>query len=81
MDPVAERDAYRRLQRLAHDKQLGVVVISHSLGVAARYADELLWLDAEGQKVRHGAPDDVLADEAFREQYGDVHVAHAPEAA
>ena len=80
MDPVAERDAYRRLARLAHEKQLAVVVISHSLGVAARFADELLWLDAEGQKVRHGAPEDVLADEDFREQYGDVHVTHAPEA-
>jgi zinc transport system ATP-binding protein len=80
MDPVAERDAYRRLSRLAHEKQLAVVVISHSLGVAARFADELLWLDAEGQKVRHASPDEVLADEDFREQYGDVHVAHAPEA-
>ncbi len=80
MDPVAERDAYRRLARLAHEKHLAVVVISHSLGVAARFADELLWLDSEGQKVRHGTPDEVLADEDFREQYGDVHVAHAPEA-
>jgi zinc transport system ATP-binding protein len=80
MDPVAERDAYRRLQRLAHEKQLAVVVISHSLGVAARFADELLWLDAEGQKVRHGAPEVVLADDDFREQYGDVHVTHAHEA-
>jgi len=81
MDPVAERDAYRRLARMAHEKHLAVVVISHSLGVAARFADELLWLDSEGQQVRHGAPDEVLADEAFREQYGDVHVVHAPEVA
>jgi zinc transport system ATP-binding protein len=80
MDPVAEREAYKRLARLAHEKNRAVVVISHSLGVAARYADDLLWLDAEGQKVRHGAPEDVLADEDFREQYGDVHVTHAVEA-
>jgi zinc transport system ATP-binding protein len=81
MDPVAEREAYQRLARLAHEKQRAVVVISHSLGVAARYADDLLWLDGEGQRVRHGAPAEVLADPDFCEQYGDVHVTHAPEAA
>ncbi len=80
MDPVAERDAYRRLARLAHERRLAVVVISHALGVAARFADELLWLDREGQHVLHGTPDEVLADPAFREQYGEVHVTHAPEA-
>jgi zinc transport system ATP-binding protein len=80
MDPVSERDAYRRLAELAHARGLGVVVVSHALGVAARYADELMWLDREGGHVVHGAPEQVMAHPAFQAQYGEVHVAHAPAA-
>lgn len=80
MDPVAEREAYARLARLAHERGLAVVVISHTLDVAARHADELLWLDREGQNVVHGAPPEVLHHPAFLEQYGEVHLGHGASA-
>jgi zinc transport system ATP-binding protein len=69
MDPVSERDAYRRLAELAHAGR-AVVVVSHALGPALRFADDLLWLDREGPHVVHGPPAEVVAHAGFRAQYG-----------
>jgi zinc transport system ATP-binding protein len=76
MDPVAERAAYKRLSVQARDRGLAVVVISHSLGIAAEVADELVWLDREGGHVVHGTPAEVLAHPALCDLYGEVHIAH-----
>lgn len=72
MDPVAEREAYARLRRLAHEHGLGVVVISHAVGAAARVADELLWMDRELGLVVHGPTAEVLAHPELVAQYGEV---------
>jgi iron complex transport system ATP-binding protein len=46
-----------------------VVVVLHDLGLAARFCDRLLLLDA-GRLVADGAPADVLTDEALARVYG-----------
>jgi len=74
MDPVAERHTYARLGRLAHEHGKAVVVIAHAVGVVARAADELLWLDRDGGHVVHGPPADVLGNDAFCALFGEVHV-------
>jgi ABC-type Mn2+/Zn2+ transport system ATPase subunit len=72
MDPVAERDAYARLARLAHERDVAVVVISHAVGTLVRACDDLLWLD-RGQVIS-GPPEEVVAHPEFRRLYGEIHV-------
>ena len=81
-DSRSELDAsgVRPLQRHFNGLQLaaslpasdsGLVVVSHYLEVAVRYADHVLFLDREGQIALHGPPDEVFADGSFLARYGD----------
>ena len=71
MDVVAEGEALARLDALRRERGIGLVVVSHFLKVAARYADRVLFFDREGQIVIHGSPDEIFANESFLARYGD----------
>jgi iron complex transport system ATP-binding protein len=60
LDPRYQIDAMRLLRRIADDGAL-VVVVSHELGLAARFADNVLVL-ADGRLVIQGTPHDALAE-------------------
>jgi zinc transport system ATP-binding protein len=73
MDVGAERDAYERLAALAHDRGLGVVIVTHTLSVAARHADRVLFLDA-GERDQGvaavGTPAEIGDHPLFRRYFG-----------
>ncbi len=69
LDVRHQVDAFRLLRQLARERGLGVGVVTHDLGLAARYADDVALL-AGGRLVRHGAPLDVMRAEALSEVYG-----------
>ena len=71
MDVVAEGEALSRLEELRRERTIGLVVVSHYLEVAARYADRVLFLDREGQIAIHGPPAEIFASEGFLARYGD----------
>jgi len=57
------------VRRLAKEKGLMVVLVSHDLDLAARYSDRLLLL-RDGRVFSTGAPKEVLTVENIREVYG-----------
>jgi iron complex transport system ATP-binding protein len=60
LDPRHQIDAMRLLRRIADDGAL-VIVVSHDLGLAARFADSMLVL-SQGQLIMQGTPHDALSD-------------------
>jgi iron complex transport system ATP-binding protein len=78
LDPRYQIDVMRLLHAAAERGTL-VIVVTHDLGLAARFADIVLVL-SDGRLVAQGSPAQALSDqvlsgvfgvEAFRTQYGD----------
>jgi len=67
LDPRYQLDVMRTL-RAAADAGTLVVVVTHDLGLAARFADSVLVL-ADGRIVAHGAPDRALSDRIMAEVF------------
>lgn len=65
MDVVAEREALGLLERLRRERGTAVLVVSHFLAVARRFADHAILLDRDLGVVVVGTPDDVFKHEAF----------------
>jgi zinc transport system ATP-binding protein len=77
MDAVAEEEATAHLARLAHERGLSIVVISHVLGLAARLADEVVFLDRDDGVIVNGPPAEVFAHQSFKRQFGAVEARRA----
>jgi zinc transport system ATP-binding protein len=74
MDAVAEEEAIAHLAALARERGIAIVVITHVLGLAGRFADEVVYLDRHDGVVVCGPPREVFANPSFRRQFGeDVH--------
>src|SRR5690606_23969259 len=54
-------DLYRLLRRLARDRQIGVIMASHDLNLAATHADRALVLKS-GRVLASGATRDVMTE-------------------
>jgi len=74
MDAVAEENATAHLARLAHERNMAIVVISHVLGLASRLADEIVFLDRDDAVVVNGPPKEVFGHPSFRRQFGVLEV-------
>ncbi len=62
LDLQHEMGLFELVLGLVHTQGLGVVMITHDLNLAARFADSLLLLDG-GRPVAAGAPGDVLTQQ------------------
>jgi iron complex transport system ATP-binding protein len=67
LDPRYQIDAMRLLRRIANDGAL-VIVVSHELGLAARFADSVMVL-SQGRLVVHGTPHEALNDTVLAETF------------
>jgi zinc transport system ATP-binding protein len=76
MDAVAEEEAIGHLAGLARGRGLAVVMISHELALASRFADEVVFLDRDDGVVVNGPPPVVFAHPSFRRQFGALEVHH-----
>ncbi|MFH1812485.1 MAG: metal ABC transporter ATP-binding protein [Pseudomonadota bacterium] len=65
MDVRAEEETLQLIDRLRRQYNMGVVIVSHFLGVAARYAEHVMLVDKEHQSVRVGPPAEVLSHVDF----------------
>jgi zinc transport system ATP-binding protein len=74
MDAVAERRTLEQLARLARERHIAVVVVSHALEVPAEFADRVLFLDREGGEVIVGDTRTVFSHPAFRRRFGEAVV-------
>ena len=67
LDPRHQLDVMKTL-RAAADKGALVIVVTHDLGLAARFADNVLVL-SDGRLVSQGAPADALAEQVLAEVF------------
>jgi len=65
MDVRAEEEVLALIDRLRAQYDMAVVIVSHFLGVASRFAEHVLLVDNERQSVRIGAPEQVLGHVDF----------------
>jgi|SRR4051812_47668126 zinc transport system ATP-binding protein len=76
MDAVAEEQAIAHLAGLARGRKMAVVLISHVLGLAERFADEVVFLDRDDGVIVKGRPGEVFAHPSFHRQFGAAGVGH-----
>ncbi|MGE0286068.1 MAG: ABC transporter ATP-binding protein [Bradyrhizobium sp.] len=67
LDPRHQIDVMQTLRSAADGGTL-VIVVTHDLGLAARFADQVLVLSA-GRLIAQGAPADSLSDQVMREVF------------
>jgi iron complex transport system ATP-binding protein len=67
LDPRHQIDVMKTL-RAAADKNTLVIVVTHDLGLAARFADTVLVL-SDGRLVSQGAPADALSEQVMAEVF------------
>ena len=67
LDPRHQIDVMKNLRATA-DKGVLVVVVTHDLGLAARFADHLLVL-REGRLVSQGSPSEALSEQVMAEVF------------
>ena len=60
MDVRNEEETLALIDRLRRRYGMAVVIVSHFLGVAARFAEQVLFVESESQTVRVGTPAEVL---------------------
>jgi iron complex transport system ATP-binding protein len=63
LDPRHQIDVMKRL-RAAADRSVLVIVVTHDLGLAARFADHVLVL-ADGRLAAQGAPEQALSEQVM----------------
>ncbi len=68
LDIRHEMSIFELLRDLARGRGITVVVVTHHLNLASRYASELLLLH-EGRRVAEGAPSDVLTRKIVERVY------------
>ena len=65
MDVRNEEETLALIDRLRTTYGMAVVIVSHFLGVAARFAQNVLFMDQETQTIRVGSPSEVLTHVDF----------------
>lgn len=60
----------RILRELAMENGMTVLMISHDLNIAAKYADKIIMMSSPGIIYRIGTPEEVLTKESIRKVYG-----------
>jgi zinc transport system ATP-binding protein len=78
MDVASERDVHALLARMARERDMAVVIVTHTLHVAARYADRVVFFEPgeDDGVVVAGAAEQVFADAHFQRHFGEVSPDH-----
>ncbi len=58
------------LHKLAHEKGMAIIMVSHDLNIAVRYADKVIVMSTPGVIYKMGLPNDVITEETIRYVYG-----------
>jgi zinc transport system ATP-binding protein len=69
MDAVAEHEAMSLLDAIRKHHNMAMIVVSHHLPVARKWAERVLFVDSEARTVLIGPPDEVFVHGGFRERY------------
>jgi len=69
LDIRHQLDVTKMLKRLSEEKQILIIMISHDINIAAKYADEVIMMH-DGTIYAVGTPNDVITAENLRTVYG-----------
>lgn len=69
MDVVFQREVMARLHRMARERSMSVVVVTHALSMLSEHTDAVVFLDSEARAAVAGSREEVLASEAFQRQF------------
>jgi zinc transport system ATP-binding protein len=69
MDAVAEHEAMSLLDQIRRHHNMAMIVVSHHLPVAKKWAERVLFVDSESRLVLLGTPDEVFGHEGFKARY------------
>jgi len=69
LDVRHQIEVTKTLKRLSREKEILVIIISHDLNIAAKYADNMI-LMCEGGIYAVGTPNEVITEENLRRVYG-----------
>lgn len=72
MDPIHEEAIFSLLHRLAHERALAILIVSHQLGFVPRFATHMMLVDKDDAVVEIGDRAAVLTCEACRRKYGNL---------
>lgn len=72
MDVVAERQVIDILRGLLATQAIGILLVSHHLGLVVSIVDRILFVDADQRIATSGSPEEMLAHPVFAERYGAV---------
>ncbi|MPZ39508.1 MAG: ATP-binding cassette domain-containing protein [Rhizobiales bacterium] len=69
LDVAHQVEVLSLVQRLAHERNLGVVIVLHDVNMAARFCDEIIALHT-GKLISRGTPAEIMTPEQLKAIYG-----------
>ena len=70
MDPIAERGVFELIDRLRRERNLAILIASHTMSFVPMYATHAILVDADDRLVLSGTVDEVLRSDELHERYG-----------
>jgi zinc transport system ATP-binding protein len=69
MDAVAEHEAMSLLDQIRRHHHMAMIVVTHHLPVARKWAERVLFVDSESKTALVGTPDEVFGHAGFQKSY------------
>ena len=71
MDRNGIKDFYSIINKLKTEYDMSIILVSHDLDLARKYADKVILLDKE--VIKEGTPDDVFKSLEFKNRFGELN--------
>ena len=71
MDRNGIKDFYSIINKLKTEYDMSIILVSHDLDLARKYADKVILLDRE--VIKEGTPDDVFKSLEFKNRFGELN--------
>lgn len=65
------KEFYRIISKLKSEYDMSIILVSHDLDLAKKYADKVILLDKE--VIKEGTPDDVFKSLEFKNRFGELN--------
>ena len=72
IDKNGIKDFYQIIDKLKKEYDMSIILVSHDLELAKKYADKLILLDRK--VVKEGTPDEVFNSLEFKNRFGTIGV-------
>ena len=70
IDRNGKKDFYNIISKLKSEYDISIIMVSHDLDLAEKYADKVILLDKE--VIKEGTPQDVFRSLEFKNRFGSL---------